>query len=166
MQDVGLFEGKFRQIAWITNDMDAAMAAFARDYSVPRWLDLRELPIQTGPDGAAMCNVALAVRGGVEFELIQPLGGADKVYSQVLTDEPGLQVRFHHICYRLETLEALEAVRERARQAGRSIVLEGGTPSGVRYFYTDERARLGHHVEYIYYPPADLEQLTAAVPAT
>ena len=82
MDATGLFPGAFRQVAWITNDLDRAMAAFAADYGVPRWLELRNFKLLTGPGTYADVHIALAVRGGVELELIQPLGGDDHVYRQ------------------------------------------------------------------------------------
>jgi hypothetical protein len=160
----GLFDGVFRQVAWVTNDMDRALAAYAADYGVPRWLELRNFRMKTGPDANAQVHIALAVRGGVELELIQPLGGADKVYRQILSDEPGLQLHFHHICYRLESATALAGVRRAAEAKGRAVVLQGDTATGTEYFYIDDRPTLGHHIEYIYYPPDDLQRLTAAIP--
>ena len=162
----GLFDGHFRQMAWITNDLDAALKLFEAHYGVRNWLVLRDYRMQTkaGPDDYAQAHIALALRGGLELELIQPLGGADQVYRQVLTDDPGLQLRFHHVCYRYDTAETIRAVRAAAEAKGWAIVLEGGDGNGLDYFYTDDRAMLGHHVEHIYYPPEHLEQLKAVIP--
>jgi hypothetical protein len=166
MDTISLFHGVFRQVAWITNDFDRALASFAADYGVPRWLELRNFKLLTGPGTHADVHIALAVRGGVELELIQPLGGDDRVYRQALTADPALQINFHHICYRLESAEALAAVRHAAEAKGRAIALHGEIATGTAYFYIDDRPTLGHHIEYIYYPPADLRQLSAAIPAS
>jgi hypothetical protein len=166
MNATSLFSGAFRQVAWVTNDLDRAMAAFAADYGVPRWLELRNFKLPTGPGTHAAVHVALAVRGGVELELIQPLGADDHVYRQILTADPALQIHFHHICYRLESAEALADVRHAAEAKGRAIVLQGEPATGTAYFYIDDRPTLGHHIEYIYYPPADLQQLAASIPAS
>jgi hypothetical protein len=166
MSEAGLFAGRFRQTAWITNDFDRALEVFKRDYGVPAWLELRDYDMQTGEGAFAKAHIALARRGGVELEVIQPLDGADQVYRTVLTDAPGLQIRFHHVCFLYDEAEALEQVRQAARAKGRPIVLEGGMENGLRYFYTDERATLGHHIEYIYYPAEMLAALDAAIPQT
>jgi hypothetical protein len=161
----GLFEGIFRQTAWITNDMDGALDLFARDYGITEWLQFRNFNMQTGPDRFADTHFSLAKRGGIELELIQPLGGADEVYVQALQGKPnGLKVCFHHICYLQQTREALERLRAAAQARGREIVLSGLTDSGTTYFYTDDRATLGHHIEYIYYPEADYTHLEAIIP--
>ncbi|MEJ0045290.1 MAG: VOC family protein [Rhodospirillales bacterium] len=162
--EASLFDGIFRQVAWVTNDMDRALAAYAADYGVKRWLELRNFSLPTGPDTHANVHIALAVRGGVELELIQPLGGDDRVYRQILTQNLGLQLHFHHICYRLITAEALAGVRHAAEARGRAVVLHGATATGTEYFYVDDRPTLGHHIEYIYYSPDDLRQLASAIP--
>jgi hypothetical protein len=160
-----LFEGTFRQTAWVTNDMDAALDIFARDYGVVTWFQRRDMDLQTGSGKFARINLALARRGNVEFELIHPLGNADEVYSHGLKSaRDELQICFHHICYLVPTLEALERVRQAAALRGRAIVLSGSSESGASYFYTDDRATIGHYVEYIYCSPAYCARLETIVP--
>jgi hypothetical protein len=160
-----LFEGTFRQTAWVTNDMDAALDLFARDYGVVNWFQRRDAVLQTGTGQFARVNLALARRGNVEMELIHPLGGADEVYSHVLTSaQDGVRICFHHICYLVPTREALERVRLAAPQRGRAIVLSGASASGATYFYTDDRSTIGHYVEYIYCSPAYCARLETIIP--
>jgi hypothetical protein len=160
-----LFEGAFRQTAWVTNDMDAAIAMFARDYGAANWYRAQNRSLQTGPDAFALTHVALARRGGNELELIQPLGGADLVYAQGLKPRrEGFHVCFHHICYMLPSREALESVRQAAQARGRAIVLSGSSETGTTYFYTDDRHVLGHYVEYIYCPQDYYDRLEAVIP--
>ncbi len=160
-----LFEGNFRQTAWVTNDMDAALEVFARDYGVANWFQKRDADLQTGAGKFARVNLALARRGNVELELIQPLGGADDVYAHMLKGaQAGVRICFHHICYVLPTLEALERVRMAAPVRGREIVLSGASESGATYFYTDDRPMIGHYVEYIYCPPAYSARLETMIP--
>ncbi len=160
-----LFEGAFRQTAWVTNDMDAAIAMFARDYGTANWYRAQNHSLQTGPGEFALTHIALAKRGGAELELIQPLGGADAVYAQGLKAlQNGFHVCFHHLCYMLPTREALERVRHTAQARGRAIVLSGSSEAGTTYFYTDDRHALGHYVEYIYCPQHYYDRLEAAIP--
>lgn len=160
-----LLEGTFRQTAWVTNDMDAALDIFARDYGVVNWFQRRDMDLQTGPREFARVNLALARRGNSELEIIHPLGGADEVYSHVLkTAQNGVRICFHHICYLLPTPEALERVRLAAHLRGRAIVLAGSSDSGATYFYTDDRSTIGHYVEYIYCSPAYCARLETVIP--
>jgi hypothetical protein len=160
-----LFEGAFRQTAWVTNDMDAAVEMFARDYGVGKWYRAQNFSLQTGPGEFAQTHIALARRSGTELELIQPLGGFDAVYAKGLKPpRDGFQVSLHHMCYMLPSREALERVRRAAQARGRAIVLSGSSETASTYFYTDDRAELGHYVEYIYCPQPYYERLEAAIP--
>ena len=160
-----LFEGTFRQTAWVTNDMDAALEIFARDYGVVNWFQRRDTDLQTGPGQFARVNLALARRGNSELEIIHPIGGADDVYAQMLKSaQDGLQICFHHICYLVPTPEALERVRLAATLRGRAVVLSGSSESGATYFYTDDRSTIGHYVEYIYCSPAYCARLETIIP--
>ena len=58
----------------------------------------------------------------------------------------------------------LEALRAEASARGFPIVLDGSAPGGVRYFYADARAVIGHMIEYVWYPAATLAELLAAIP--
>jgi hypothetical protein len=161
-----LFAGAFRQTAWVTNDMDAALDIFAKDYGVVKWFQRRDTQLQTGPGEFARVNLALARRGSVELEIIHPLGGADKVYSHMLNPaQEGVQICFHHICYILPTPEDLERVRVAAPLRGREIVLSGASESGATYFYTDDRSTIGHYVEYIHCSPAYRARLETIIPS-
>jgi len=161
-----LFEGTFRQTAWVTNDMDAALDIFARDYGVVNWFQRRAAQLQTGPGKFATVNLALARRGNVELELIHPLGGADDVYAHMLQGpQDGVRIGFHHICYMVPTPEALERIRLAAPLRGRAIVLSGASESGASYLYTDDRSTIGHYVEYIYCSPAYSARLETIIPA-
>jgi hypothetical protein len=138
---------------------------FARDYGVANWYRAQDFNLQTGPGEFARTHMALARRGGSELELIQPLGGADKVYAEGLQPRhQGVQLCFHHLCYMLPSREALERVREAAPRRGRTIVLAGSSEKGSTYFYTDDRAQLGHYVEYIYCPPDYYARLETLIP--
>jgi hypothetical protein len=161
----GLFDGVFRQTAWVTNDIDAAIDMFARDYGAANWYRAQNRSLQTGPGEFAQTHIALAKRSGTELELIQPLGGADTVYAQGLRSaRDGFQVRLHHICFMLPTKDALERIRQAAAARGRAIVLSGSSEAGNEYFYTDDRHALGHYVEYIYCPQQYYERLEALIP--
>jgi hypothetical protein len=160
-----LFEGTFRQTAWVTNDIDGALEIFARDYGVVNWFQRRDTDLQTGPGAFARVNLALARRGNAELEIIHPLGGADDVYAHLLKNaRDGVQICFHHICYLVPTPDALERVRLAATLRGRPIVLSGSSESGASYFYTDDRSTIGHYVEYIYCSPAYCARLETIIP--
>ncbi len=151
------------QLAYVTNDMDRALKVFADVHGIPRFLDLRDLKLQTGEGAYAQVNLALAIVDGMEIEVIQPLGGADSVYRAGLTGA-AFEIRFHHSCRKVEGRQTLAALRQTIVAQGREVVLWGSSPNGAHYFYVDDRATLGHYSEYIHRDAENLPAFMARIP--
>ena len=160
----GLLTNRFVQMAYITNDFDAALALFADRHGVAEFLELRDFAMETLPGQEARVDIGLAWAGGVQIEVIRPISGADQAYRQILSDDAGFEMRFHHEAQKLPTPDALAAARAAAEAQGFPIVIEGGHANGTAYFYADCRATIGHHVEYIYYPEETWAQIDAGIP--
>lgn len=160
----GLLASGFCQMAYVTNDLDAAMALFRDHHEVAHFLELRDFAVQTGPDRHALLNIALAYAGGVQIEIMQPLGDDDGTYRQILHGKGGFELHYHHECQRAYDRDALDHLKSSAEARGFPIVIEGGTGDGVRYFYADCRSTIGHHVEYIWYSDEAFEQICGAIP--
>lgn len=161
---INLIDGAFTQTAYVTNDLDQALATFA-GLGVTRFLELRDLAFPVGSGVEAHCHVALAIAGGREIEIIEPIGGAVDVYRQALSGTvSGFQMHFHHVAQALPSLDALEAIKADVRSRGIAIPIDAAAPQGMTYFYADLRTPLGYHVEYIY-PSADyLAAMAGAIP--
>lgn len=157
-----LLGGAFSQIAYVTNDFDRALADFA-DVGVTRFLELRDIGFAVGPAAEARCHVGLARSGGMEIEIIQPLGGADAVYRGILQG-PDFQLHFHHVAQRLPDVASLERMKAQAQARGIDLPVDAVAPEGLTYFYADLRRTLGHMVEYVCPTPAFVEAMAAAVP--
>lgn len=151
----------FYQVAYVTADFDRALSAFEKTHGIKRFLEMRDLHYQTGPDRKAHCNIALAYVGGVEIEVINPLGGDVQLYRDFLPAEGG--VRFHHIAKLFDTEDEFERHLESLRQEGRRLPIIGSNQGVARYFYGDYRAELGHYLEFIYFSPPGREFL-ATIP--
>jgi hypothetical protein len=156
------FGGRFRQVAYVTNDLDRALAEFA-ETGVRRFLQFREREFDIGRHAQVRCHIGMALSGGVEIEVIEPLGGADAIYRDVLSG-PDFALRFHHVAYTLPSLEALTALKAEMRAGGLAIPVEGAAPEGVTYFYGDLRRPFGHYVEYVYGGPEYEAGMAAALP--
>lgn len=133
------------QNAYVTRDLDAAIATMRRAYGIEDWLTYTaEMDVTTPAGrGPAANKLAFGWADGLQYELIQPLSGQVGFYTEALRDDDGM--RFHHICMRKADLDAARA--EIARQ-NLPIVYEGET--GVtRFFYADARATLGHYLEFV-----------------
>lgn len=158
-----LLGGRFSQVAYVTNDFDHALTMLGERMGVTRFLELRDIRFMVGPEAEAHCHVALARSGGLEVELIEPRGGDDGVYRDLLGGA-GFALRFHHVAQALPSLAALDAMRMEVTRRGVAIPVDGVAPQGMSYFYADMRAALGHHIEYTFATPGFLAQMAVAVP--
>src|SRR5271165_2094440 len=86
------------QVAYVTNDLDAAAALLERNYGAPGFYKFDTMQSGVAKPGDPQLRIGLARVGGVEIELIEPLGSTAPMFSQVLP--PGgaaLAIRFHHV---------------------------------------------------------------------
>jgi hypothetical protein len=154
------------QIAYVTNDLDAAAALFEREYATPGFYKFDTMQSGVAKPGDPHLRIALARVGGVEIELIEPLGSTAPLFSQYLPQHrTDLAIRFHHVAIRIEgSLEDWERHRAALDTERHPIAYQGGLGDLLRFFYTDERKSLGHYVEHVWMSPELLQQLSAAVP--
>lgn len=157
-------KARHSQIAYVTNDLDAAAAVFENDYGSPGFYKFDNA--QVAQPGDPQLRIALARVGGVEIELIEPVGATAPMFSQLLPqDRSELAIRFHHVAIRIEgSLEDWDRHRAAIDTRRHPIAFQGALGDLLRFFYTDERAHLGHYVEHVWMSPELLEQLQAAVP--
>jgi hypothetical protein len=152
-----LLEGRFFKLGYVTQNLEAAMARFADRYGVPRFVvaDSRNLARWEGQQVRA----AMAFRGDVLVELIEPLG------------EPGLfvdalpkggDVRLHHLAYMMAT-SAWTTLRDDLAAHGLSIAFETSPEFPLQVIYADTRAELGHFVEFVH-QNEEADALFASVP--
>ena len=136
------------QVAYVTRDIERAIAAFAAQHGVDRFdrvpADALELRI---PPAIVSLKVAIAWIGDWQVELIQPVAGADDIYRRALPAGPDGQA-MHHAGIRVRGDRA-EWDRFRAGIDETRIALEGGR-NEMRFIYVDERATLGHYLEYVW----------------
>lgn len=153
---------RFWQMAYVTNDFDRALALFAEKTGVRNFFIGRDASFMVGPNSEAHCSVAVAMAGGIQVEIIEPRGGADHVYRDVLAGN-AFQIHYHHEAKRIDSLEQLAALKDEVRGQGFEIVIDGTNPLAT-YFYADTRSLLGHYTEFMYYPPEALAYFDQAVP--
>lgn len=139
-----MLEGYHYQNAYVTRDVDKAVKALKERAKVDRVLAFEgSTPVMT-PEGAGIQTSKLAFVwvGDLQYELIQPVSGAVRIYSEALPIDDGL--RFHHICMRVPEWQDFRA---RVDEQPYPVVLEGGNEK-LRFLYLDARPLLGHYVEY------------------
>jgi hypothetical protein len=153
------------QVAYVTNDIEAAARTFQEVYGAPGFYHFSNVqPGVTIGDGPQL-KIALARVGGVEIELIEPIGDTAPMFRDVLPDSPGLSICFHHVAIRIDgTIENWDAHLASIDQTRHAIAFEGQLGEDLRFVYTDERATLGHYVEHVWMSPGLYEQVTAITP--
>ena len=153
------------QVAYVTGDLDRALAVFRDDYDVPSFhVFANDMPGLVQSDGARL-KIALALVGGVEIELIEPQGDSAPLFSAALPADGSFAIRFHHVAIRIDgTLADFEAHMASLDPARHPVVWHGAMGDVLRYAYTDERAVLGHFVEHVWMHPDLRAQLAGAIP--
>jgi len=154
------------QVAYVTNDLVAAMAALKAAYDTPGFFEMSNIQPGEDPAGKPVLKIALAVVGGVEIELIEPVGDTAPLFKDFLPDDDGLAIRFHHVATRIEgPLANWDAHVVSLDLTRHPVVFEGAIGDMLRYIYTDERATLGHYVEHVWMSSDLLSQLRALTPS-
>lgn len=147
------------QIAYVVADIGEGLAIAARRFAMPAMQVTRGSEIETG-GGIAVCHFALAFAGDVQIEIIQPAGGEDHVYRQMVA---GRGLTLHHIGILLDEEADWDAVIAENRRDGTVMPAHGDFAGLMRYAYFDRRAELGHFVE-VMQPSAAGATLFDAVP--
>ena len=151
------------QVALVVDDIEATMRAYVEDYGIGPW-DIYEFNPDTvsdlekdGQPVACAWRLALAMVGGMQWELIQPLDDRS-IYSDFLKAKgPGL----HHVAVGsptsyAETLESLTAKGHR--------VLLSGKYNGVTFAYLSTDDDMGVITEIFDWPEGTQQQPDAVYP--
>lgn len=159
-----LFPGRtVQQIGYATTDCKEAVKRYGERYGVASFLLLPNTVSTIAPGLTATINVAMAFVNGTMIELIEPAGGADTIYREVLPTS-GFAVRHHHLGYAMFSEDEWEATQREIELQKISVVLSGESPGVIRYQYVDLRADIGHYVEYLYYLGQGGQELLEAIP--
>jgi hypothetical protein len=155
----------YSQTAYVTNDMEQALAVFRDQFDVPSfYVFANDAPGMVQSDGAQL-KIALAIVGGVEIELIEPQGDTAPMFSAPLPEDGSFAIRFHHVAYRIEgDLSDFEAHMASIDPEKHPVIWSGSLGDVMRFAYTDERAVLGHYVEHVWMHPELRAQLAGAIP--
>lgn len=150
------------QIAHVTTSLERATEDFGRLLGIREWLQIRDYDVVTRPGHRALMHLALAYKGDTMLEIIQPLGGDDRIYSEPLEGN-GYIVRQHHIARFFENHAQFDHEINRLRAAGVQFPIDVGlneTEGRARVNYADLRSQLGYYVENLLLSPGDDTWLT------
>jgi hypothetical protein len=149
----GLVLGQTFQTAYVTTDMDRALAIFRERYGIGQFLRSGRRTIPLEPSGQMTMEIALAWAGDTMIEVIQPLADEVAVYADWLPRE-GFGLRFHHVAVRLHSTAEWNEMLRMNEKLGHRVCFRL-TASNTKALYIDTAAELGHYVEYLLYldPP-------------
>lgn len=152
------------QIAYVTTDMDEALGRLDEAFELERYHIMNTRENQTHPNQPALL-IALVRTAGTELEVIQPLGPGAEVWSDWLPADGSFALKFHHIGTTVRgTLRDFERYRATWDTDRHPVVVDGWAGDDVRWFYTDERATLGHYVEHCWFSDAITAYMAGVVP--
>lgn len=155
--------GPVRQIAWLTEDLDAAVAQWKRLAGIGPWTIYRNVELVGRYRGEARrvaIDVALSYQEDVQIEIIRPHGAGPSPYH----DAGGrVRVGMHHVAWLVDDVAAAKA---EAARGGLGTLFEaeaGGGATRVAYLQApDDPTML---LELIEATPATIEGFTAGVAA-
>lgn len=153
------------QIAYVTNDLDRALAIWRDEFDVPSFhVFTNDMPgLETSHP--YQLKIALANVGGTEIELIEPLNGTAPLHAEPLPEDGTFAMCFHHVAMRIEgTLSDFESHMASLDRVRHPVVWTGGFADLMRYAYTDERSTLGHYFEHVWFDADFYSELAAAIP--
>lgn len=135
--------------AYVASDFEAGKRRLAALFGADSFQLLFDVPIPV-PGGEALINVAVADVNGVTLEIIQPAGGKDHVYRQVLPDDPE-DIAFHHFATRIDSEAEWDLANAAATSHGLDMPVWAEADPGASYLYLDTRPQLGHMLEFLWF---------------
>jgi len=142
-----LFKRHF-QIAYLVDDVHAAMAEFGEKYGIAKWHVMDMLAMHG--EGSPSRYLALAwTDEGLMVELIEPIEDVPSIYSGWRKDS-GQAARFHHLGFLVDNDEEFAAIKRQLAEAGCPVATEGAAGNVLQYAYIDTTKALGHYYELIY----------------
>lgn len=150
-----MFVGKHFQNAYITRDIDRAVADLCAQAGIDKgqWFEA-EVEVTTPKGSGPLKNkLAFIWINGIQYELIEPVSGLCDVYREALPDDDSM--RFHHICMRVDEWDSF---REQVDRQPLPVILEGGDEN-LRFLYLDARDTVGHYLEYVWMTPERWQQV-------
>jgi len=128
--------------AWVTNDLDRAIAIFSDRYGVSDFSFI-EGPMPSG----GQIKVAFAWAGGQVLEIIMASGPGAEFYNDLLPDGE-FAIRFHHLGFIVPDEAGWRDLEEDIAAGGWEVVLQTLTGTFIDAYYI-RAPELGHYLEYV-----------------
>ena len=123
--------GPIRQIAWLTEDLDAATGRWRAFAGIGPWTVYRNVALEgryRGRPARVTIDVALSYQDGMQIEIIRPHGRGPSPYH----DESGrVRVGMHHVAW---LVDDVAAAKETAAKGGLDLLFEAEAGGGAVRF--------------------------------
>jgi len=150
------------QIGFVTTDLERAMVLFAETYGISRFKIRRDLTSAPGMPRMTV-HLAHAYVGPMMIELIEPAGGEDALYRDILPRH-GFAIRPHHYGFMVRSEQELDRISAALETRNVPIAVDASMPEVARAVYADARSTLGHYLEYVYVRPEARRGYYAQIP--
>lgn len=139
----GLLNNDHFQVAYVTNDIDRAVAVFRDRFGVSRF---RESDSEA-PGGARICIRSVWI-GAMMYEICSGFGPGMELYSDWAPEGGEFVLRFHHFGYLIPDDETWAVLEGQIAQGGWKLRLDSDIPGFFRGNYV-EVPELGHYLEFV-----------------
>lgn len=139
----GLLSNDHFQIAYVTNDIDRAVAVFKQRFGVGSF---RESDNE-GPNGMRVCIRSVWI-GSLMYEICYGTGPGMELYSEAAPPGDEFILKFHHFGYLIPDEAAWDLLEERIAQGGWTKRTDSDIPGFFRGCYV-EVPELGHFLEFV-----------------
>jgi hypothetical protein len=133
------------QIAYVTNDLTAAIAEYRKRYGI------REFMVFDSASGGSKgppLKIGLVWIGDTMIEFIESVGEPALLYA--MDFKPAvLGIRHHHVGHFCETEAQWEALHSELQVQNIPIMREEEVPGVIKFLYADTRDIDGHFREYV-----------------
>ncbi|WP_395395563.1 VOC family protein [Novosphingobium sp. BL-8A] len=146
----GLLLSEHFQMAYTTNDIEAARALFSGRLGIREFRRLEGALPQGGYIKADFAWV-----GTVMYELIEATGPGSEIYSGRLPQGEGFHIRHHHLGFLIHDEQQWEGVFQQAEQNGWAVPYRSRNPLLQACFV--DVPELGHYLEYLFPEQAGLD---------
>jgi Glyoxalase/Bleomycin resistance protein/Dioxygenase superfamily len=132
--------GDTRQVAYVVQDMQAALKFFVETAGIGPWFLAEKLTLASGRYRGAVADVPLAIAlansGELQFELIQPLDDTPSIYRDWLSRHRGQRLVQHYSSW----VENYDEVYAAAIGRGFEAIFEGRSAYGpfVYFAHSDD----------------------------
>ncbi|HVW16678.1 MAG TPA: VOC family protein [Solirubrobacteraceae bacterium] len=150
------------QLGYVTNDLERGLELLAERFGVTHALEAPTdgFVVRNADDEVVpwQTRIAMAAKGGLILELIEPLGGEVGYYTDALPADGSFAVAFHHVAVTVAPGdEQWSRLRDVVDAAGLRFDTWATMAGRVRLAYVDMRAELGHWLEFCQLEREDVE---------